>query len=710
MGLKAQKIAPGKQRPGEDDREESLQAVVLADTFETRFAPLTLERPRCMLPLANVPLIEYTFEYLTNAGVYNVFIYGGSHTEQLESYISTSKWKTPTSPFKSFTFLKSQALSVGDVMRDLDSKRVITGDFLLISGDVVSNFPIEDAIAQHRSRRKKDKNAIMTILLREANINANKRLRRIPLFVVDPAKNRCLHYQEIDPQCGDQLSIDSDILPTHSEIDIRLDLLDTRIDVCSADVLSLWSDNFDNQYPRKDFLHGVLKDHELNGKTIHTYIIKNHYAARVADLQAYDWISRDLRSRWAYPLNPDTNFMPPNHYSLSHGGVYQEKGVTLARSSEIGSGSIIGQTTSIGDGSKISNSIIGRRCIIGKNVHIKEAHVWDDVVIGSGSKIEKCIVANEAVIGDNCSAGPGALISFRVRLASGTTVMPGARFTTTPSTVPTDEGKVGPGGYGYLYEEDEELADAMDSKASGLGRFKLLSRRALLTANIVYQMAGRAESSSSLSSDISLLSDEKSKRQGSRSESFATSLSDDDTNDRFHQEAVTTIFERIQRNTEPDDVRIELMSLRFGSNASEQQARKAVAVALMKQIQNLLESKTSSVEKAVRETLSRYKLLIQRDKDNEVEENQVEFMLLVQTDLAHRKDGKQILLLLSQQLYEEDLFGEEVFETWWNDARSTAEEDIRAVRESTKPFIDWLATAEEESGNEDENESNSESE
>ena len=30
----------------EDEREEPLQAVILADPFETRFRPFTLERPR----------------------------------------------------------------------------------------------------------------------------------------------------------------------------------------------------------------------------------------------------------------------------------------------------------------------------------------------------------------------------------------------------------------------------------------------------------------------------------------------------------------------------------------------------------------------------------------------------------------------------------------------------------------------------------------
>jgi translation initiation factor eIF-2B subunit epsilon len=39
------------------------------------------------LPLANTPLIEYTFEFLANAGVEEVFVYCGAHREQVEEYI-----------------------------------------------------------------------------------------------------------------------------------------------------------------------------------------------------------------------------------------------------------------------------------------------------------------------------------------------------------------------------------------------------------------------------------------------------------------------------------------------------------------------------------------------------------------------------------------------------------------------------------------------
>lgn len=87
MPPKGKKGAAKDNKGGEEKREEPLQAVVFADSFETRFNPFTLEWPRCLLPLANTPLIEYTLEFLAGAGVEEVYLYCGNHTDAVEEYL-----------------------------------------------------------------------------------------------------------------------------------------------------------------------------------------------------------------------------------------------------------------------------------------------------------------------------------------------------------------------------------------------------------------------------------------------------------------------------------------------------------------------------------------------------------------------------------------------------------------------------------------------
>ncbi|KAL2865558.1 translation initiation factor eIF2B catalytic subunit epsilon [Aspergillus lucknowensis] len=677
-----------------EDVEETLQAVVLADTFETRFEPFTLDKPRCLLPLANTPLIEYTFEFLANAGVEEVFLYGGAHSDQLEGYINGSKWRAPSSPFKQFTFLKSTSTSVGDVMRDLDGKHLITGDFLVVSGDVISNLPIEGALAKHRARRQADKNAIMTMVLREAGNNHRTKASSVsPVFVVDPTKDRCLHYEEVDHHSSEssRLNIDPEIITTFSEIDIRQDLIDCNIDICTPDVLSLWSDSFDYQTPRKQFLYGVLKDYELNGKTIHTYIIEDHYVARVRNLKAYDAVTKDVVSRWAYPLCPDTNLLPGHNYELRKGTLYQEQDVTLARSCVVGRRTVIGQGTSIGDKTNIKDTVLGRNCKIGKNVTLDGAYIWDNAVIGDGSSVRQAIIADGVVLGNNCIVEPGALLSYGVRIANCVTVSEGRRITKATreedgDSHPSDPKIVGGGGEGYEYVPYDEDAEETASNAS---------------SGLIYNLANLSLSTES----ISTLSSEISDYGGSRSGSFATSTSDDEEQDsHFVQDAAASVFDSLRDGVSSDVVQLELVSLRMTANASDHEVRRAVASAFMKHAAQLIEGGQGAGD-VVRDMFGKYHEIIERalfDRDSATKSDQVDFLLLLQQDLTHRNRGETVLLFAAKELYELEVVEEEAYEQWWADERSSNGEEMRKVRSQTQHFIDWLANAEEESSEEEE--------
>ena len=67
------------------------QAVVLADSYTRRMSPVTYSLPHALVPVANVPLIEYCLELLVSAGVAQVFIVVSEHTEVLQEYIDNSQ-------------------------------------------------------------------------------------------------------------------------------------------------------------------------------------------------------------------------------------------------------------------------------------------------------------------------------------------------------------------------------------------------------------------------------------------------------------------------------------------------------------------------------------------------------------------------------------------------------------------------------------------
>ena len=588
-------------------------------------------------------------------------------------------------------------------MRDLDKRDLIVGDFLLVSGDAVSNLFLEPALAKHRARREKDKNAIMTMVLREAGIqHRTKSTHRHPVFVIDPSAERCLHYEEMDHggENGRYVKLAPELLTSHGELEVREDLIDCSIDICSLDVLGLWSDNFDYQSLRTSFLSDVLKDYELNGKTIHTYIVADQYAARVKSLRAYDAITKDVTNRWTYPLCPDSNLVGGQSYRFGRSKVYEEENVTLARGSMVKSRSVLGRETVIGNGSTVGSSVIGRRCKIGKNVIIEGSYLWNDVTIEDDSVVKQAIIADGAVIGKACRIEPGALISYGVRIADNTIIPGTSKITrekrkTTVNSTETDTAIVGQGGEGYSYFPDSDDNSETSSANS---------------SHLIYQYPAASDSLSSISSFSDSSSDYGALSGGSRRSSFVSNGSGDAIPNRdFHLEAAASIFDGLQKGDLPENIFLELNGYRMAQDASQHEVRHAIAAALLKRISSLVgddsgaEATEAKVREAVETVIRKYRELAERtifDKEDDDKPDQVDFLILVQKELVGKANGRRTLLCVAKELYDLEIVEEQAVMEWWDDERSQQGE-MAKVRGLTEAFIVWLKEAEEEEDDED---------
>nr|OQO24589.1 hypothetical protein B0A51_09000 [Rachicladosporium sp. CCFEE 5018] len=682
----------------EDQRVEILQALVITDDFTSTFTPLTLTTPRCLLPLASTPLLHYTLTFLAHAGVEKVFLLcPANHAAQIESYLQTSKWTSPTSPF-ALQILRSQGKSVGDVMRDVDQQGALVGDFLCVYGDLIANLNLTAALQAHKARRAKSKNAIMTMVLRQGGRRSQSAKSR-PVFVLDDITHRCLHHETLSPsQPHARLQLDSDILSDFPELDIGADLVDCGIDICSPEVLSQWSDNFDWQHPRKGFLYGTLKDFELNGMTVHAHIVDKGYAARVRSLAAYDAVSRDVVGRWTYPFCPDGNLVEDQSFVLGKGGNYREEGVVLARSVTMKRRSVLGKGTAVGHGSVITDSVIGRRCHIGRRVKLEGAYVWDDAWIGDGTTIERAIVANEVSVGHECKILPGAVLAQGTVIANGTTIHGTQRITRHKRKREqgseevirgaTDAAVVGQGGEGFdlTPSSDDEDSESLVPALSALDTADTAS------VSTLDSEAGDSDS------DLSAL--ETHAQRSGRTESFGSigSVNSEETAGEaearrnaadFHHEAASSIFDSLQRGEDADNIQLELKALTLSSNADGKQVRRAVAVALMKRIAALVESGVSP-QKAVNQTLKPAKLLVERavlDRDTEVKAETVEFLMFVQGDLVHRAQGGKVLLFVCNALVAGESIESEGLDQWLEDERSGATEELVKVRQETMDIV-----------------------
>lgn len=687
-------MPPKSKKQKEVVKDERLQAIVLTDSFETRFMPLTSVKPRCLLPLANVPLIEYTLEFLAKAGVDEVYLMCCSHADQIQKYIENSKWSNPWSPFKPHTIMTLESRSVGDAMRDLDNRGLITGDFLLVSGDVVTNIQFDKVMEVHKARKAIDRDHIATMVLTQASSLHRTRSHAEPAtFILDKNTNRCLYYQDIPPADGrkSSISIDPELLENVDDFVIRNDLIDCHVDICSPHVPAIFQENFDYQYLRKDFVKGILSSDILK-KTIYAYITDD-YAARVESWQTYDAISQDILARWCYPICPDSNFLESQSYSYEGKHLYKENDVVLAQSCKIGSCTAIGSNTVIGDGTFIEHSVIGRNCKIGNNISIKNSYVWDNTIIEDNATVDFSIVASGSKVGKNTRLEKGAVLGFDVTISDNQNVDKDLRISSKPvkhanrsfvnSSDDEDESEesseidnsfdisvVGSQGVGYVYESDS--SDYEDDSAKPVN-------------SLMYSMGELTLSDDSIAS-ISQVAVKQKKRRTYSTTSVQTDFEEED----FEKEAIATVERAVENNHDLDTALLELNTLRMSLNVTYHEVRFATSSALLARVCHFIETKTLNTKEATDKVFKHWGPLFKRQVFDQEEE--VDLLEILQ-DLTSTKDhGKQILLYIISILYDLEITDEESILIWWKKAN--------IENEYVAKFIDWLEEAEEDSDEE----------
>ena len=211
---------------------------------------------------------------------------------------------------------------------------------------------------------------------------------------------------------------------------------------------------------------------------------------------------------------------------------------------------------------------------------------------------------------------------------------------------------------------------------------------------------------------ISTLASEVSDFGGSRAGSYGTSVSEEEQEDHFIQDAAVSLYDSLRDGVTSDVVQLELVSLRMTANASDNQVRRAVVSAFMKRTQQLMEEGKAAGE-IIRGIFGTYREIVERcmfDRESVTKTDQVDFLLLLQQDLVTRPRGETVLLFTAKELYDLELIEEEAYEQWWADERSSNTDDMKKVRSQTQQFVDWLANAEEEESSEEEDEEEEEEE
>lgn len=617
-----------------------------------------------------------------------------------------------------------ECTSIGDALRDIDSKAIIQGDFMLVSGDVVSNMNLSRALATHRSRRQADKNMIMTMVLKPSTPFHRSRERcETAVFCIDPSTQECIHYEPIESESQKWgAKLDAALLEGHRAIDIRYDLIDCQIDICSLNVLALFTENFDYQDMRKDFVRGILQC-DILGHRIGCYeLAADEYAARVRSSHLYDSVSRDIISRWTFPIVPDMNLLEDQELTIKRGNRYIGRDVMLSRSAIIGAGTVLGAGVSVGEGTIITRSVIGPNTTIGPNCRIDGAYLWGSVMVEGGAVIESSIIADHVCIRQGVTINPGCMITSQVTLGPKVNIPANTRVAKWSDHLERALSDMNLGGLdadGEVSQVATSLTQLSTASRSILGPD---SDGLLWTTSLLFD-PGNPDEMADLKPEIieertaaftigsnfqqngpSLPSDDESDADGA--DGLDGEMGEIDEDDdfgfgaaqaeaaRFYEEAFEMTKQSIQSAYTIDNTSLELNALKFACNASFSDCRRAIISALTSLID------TSKLSASTTELFEAWSPLLVKFIHSP--EDQVELIEHLHQFLVKNPHLALAFHVILPQLYKLDVLEDAAILDWYHDhADAAAEGEADLYCRQIKGFVSWLEESEDEDEDED---------
>lgn len=361
-----------------------MKAVVMAGGQGSRLRPLTVARPKPLLPLVNKPIIAHIIDWLKRHGIFETVLTLQHQADWFQDYLGKGtsmgihiQYAVEDVPLGTAGGV-AHALTVGAIRPD--------ETVLVVSGDAVTDIDIGSLLAFHHER-----NADVTVALHrvtnplEYGIVITDQDGRINQFVEKPGW-----------------------------ADVVSDLVNTGIYVLNASVLS-------SIPPREmvDFSHDLFPKLLQQGRRVFG-MVPTGYWCDAGDPAAYHQATNDI-------LQNKVQHEPFGHLlgaeiwvgenvdiapdARLYGPMYLGDNVQVKGSVVIQGPTVIRDDTVIDNRASISSSIFWRGCYVGEDTHIEGAVVSKQCVFKPRAQVQ-----DGAVLGEKCIVGEGAVIYANVKL------------------------------------------------------------------------------------------------------------------------------------------------------------------------------------------------------------------------------------------------------------------------------------------------------
>jgi mannose-1-phosphate guanylyltransferase/phosphomannomutase len=359
-----------------------MKAIVMAGGFGTRLRPLTCNIPKPMVPMGNQPMMEHIIRLLKDNGFDDLIIMLYYQPDVIIRHFGDG-----AAYGVKIEYLRPEA-DLGTAGCIKFAEKSLNDTFLVISGDLLTDFDLKKALAAHRK-----KEALATLVLtRVSNPLAYG-------LVIINKEGRIQRFLE-KPSWGEVFS----------------DTVNTGIYLLEPEVLQHIpaGSSFDFS---KDLFPTLL-----NQKSPLFGTIAKGYWKDVGDLAEYRLAHYDLLDGTV------VSTLPGKQEKIGNGTLHVGADGSIAPDAIIEGRVVIGEGCRIGPRAKLTNCVLGSRVTIHEGAELIGCVLWDDVLIGADAHLHEAVIGNRchildkaqvsegAIIGDDCIIGQGAVIHSNIKI------------------------------------------------------------------------------------------------------------------------------------------------------------------------------------------------------------------------------------------------------------------------------------------------------
>ena len=343
-----------------------MKAVVMAGGFGTRIQPLTNSRPKPMLPIMNKPMMEHTMMMLRDLGIKEFIVLLYFKPEIIQDYFKDGSdfgikitYVVPDGDYGTAGAVKLAQEHIGD------------DNFIIISGDLVTDFDFEKLFDFHKSKKAK------------LSIGLTSVENPLQFGVVIANEDDVIEKFLEKPSWGEVFS----------------DTINTGIYIIEPEILDYIPKNENFDFAKDLFPSLMQKEIPLMACNL------SGYWRDVGNPESYREVFEDI-------LNHKVNFKIHGEVKKYPDGVLYTFGkYELDSSVEIIGTVVLDKNVTVKKGAKLNNVVIGENVTIGNSCKIRNSVFWEDIEVEKNVSLDNSVICNNNVIGKNVKAKAGLILA-----------------------------------------------------------------------------------------------------------------------------------------------------------------------------------------------------------------------------------------------------------------------------------------------------------